>query len=198
MQSEKNPFKLKTNHADSCKFDSREYFNYKQIHEDSPIDYDAVHIQHQSNGDVLQQKSKKPISRETEDMRMEIQLCTTLLPETEKELQEIFTFQRVTPNELLEHRIRLPIPKHKITLFIDLDETLICSQPGPFRKEINLSEIYITKCYNSIPRTSSLVYFAVRPFFREFLKSVSSNFDIVVNSIIRFSQRLRKTTQTQY
>jgi hypothetical protein len=183
-QSFKNPFQNKEKnikHVQSCKFHSREYYNYKQASEDSPIDYEATHAQYHSEDSVLLYKEKKQLMHsETDDMLMEIQLNTTLSPELEKELQAISTFKRITPQEIYTHQVRIPCPKHRITLFLDLDETLVCTQRSPFSKEEELSRVYITKYFNSKLETSCLVHFAVRPFFKEFLRSVSANFEIAV------------------
>jgi NLI interacting factor-like phosphatase len=203
MQSIKNPFQNKGKyiiHTQSCKCYSREYINYKQIQEEAPIlDYEAIHVQvqHQSQSDGamgIHERAQLLINKDTEDMMMEIHLSTCLSKETEDELQSISKFNRITTNEIYMHHVILPCQKHKITLFLDLDETLIFSKGSPFSKESNSSSACLAKFYNSKLETSCLFHFAMRPFLKEFMQSVAANYDLVVMTLIRFSRLLKKIT----
>ncbi len=188
-QSAKNPFQRKEKLridklSSSCKCNLREFTNYKHLAEESPEDCHHSIVKYPSEANVIQKKKLvKKSTHEMEDMLLEIQLGTMLSLEMEKELMFIRTINRITLQEISDHHITLPDPKRKFTIFLDLDETLIYTLRNPFGKESCLvAEAIAINYYSPVLGALSLAYFKPRPFLKEFLKSMSKHFEIIVYS----------------
>ena len=161
-----------------------EFFNYKSIQYQEPIDDDSDLrlIQHPTSTHIKRSQIVNRLStKDQDDMIMEIKLQLLLTSSINRQLLIIATLFPTTDKEVCIRRINIPLnPQYKNTLFIDIDETIMHTFPLLDYQSDSTKMMGVNLCYKINAYQVVRLTIVVRPFLLVFLKAVAELFNIVV------------------